>query len=358
MKKKTITILLTAVLGSAVALTGCGSTGTTDSSTGAADSTESAASDSRDSSSTGDASDLFAAMADYQFEFASGAGGWSTELTVDADGSFTGLYHDSEMGETGDGYPDGTVYVCNFSGTFAAPEQVDEYTYKTKIESITSEKEDGTEELADDMRYVYSTPYGLQDAEDIYIYTPGAVIADLPEGYQSWIQFASDGETTLSYYGIYNEKGDAGFYSYDYSEFGHEEESLSDVGTTDIDTYIPAESAIGQELAGIEEKEEAIDQKLEGESLTQTEMNELAEQKFKLWDDELNSIWKRLKDMLTDEEMAELTKTEKAWITEKDKQVEEAGADYKGGSMETMVTNLKAAELTKKQVYELATNLI
>ncbi len=360
MKKRTLTILFTAVLGSTLALTGCGSTDSAGSTAGTTESTESSGSTATESIDVSDAgdSDLFAAMANYQFEYASGAGAWSTELTVEADGTFTGLYHDSDMGDSGDGYPDGTVYVCNFTGKFATPEQVDEYTYKTSIESITSEKEEGTEELADNMRYVYSSPAGLTDAEDIYIYTPGAVIADLPEGYQSWISFASDGETTLSYYGIYNEKGEAGFYSYDYSEFGSEEESLYDAGTTDIDTYIPAESAIGQELAKVEEKAAAIDKKLETENLTQTEMNDLAEQQYKLWDEELNSIWKRLKETMDDEDMARLTEEEKAWIEKKDEEVKAAGADYEGGSLQSMVMSTKAAELTKAQVYELAKNLI
>lgn len=365
MKKILITILLTA-LGSAFILTGCGNKDNTDSTTESTESTETTESTditdstSSESGTSADAEDssIFADMANYQFEYASGAGAWSTDLTVDADGSFTGLYHASEMGDSGDGYPDGTVYVCNFTGKFASPEQVDEHTYKTHIESITSEKEEGTEELANNMRYVYSTPAGLSDAEDIYIYTPGAVIADLPEGYQAWIQFASEGETTLSYYGIYNKKGGAGFYSYDNSEFGHEEKSLSDVGISDVETYIPAESAIGQELAKVEEKATAIDKKLENEDLTQTEMDELAEQQYKLWDEELNSIWKRLKETLDEEDMTRLTQEEKTWISEKDKQVKEAGADYDGGSLQSMVMNLKAAELTKIQVYELARNLI
>ena len=41
--------------------------------------------------------------------FSSGAGGWSTELKVADDGTFTGAYHDSEMELTGENYPNGTV---------------------------------------------------------------------------------------------------------------------------------------------------------------------------------------------------------------------------------------------------------
>ena len=50
-------------------------------------------------------------------EFSSGAGAWGTGLTLAADGSFSGEYHDSDMGDSGDDYPDGTVYLCNFPGS-------------------------------------------------------------------------------------------------------------------------------------------------------------------------------------------------------------------------------------------------
>ena len=46
----------------------------------------------------------FADLAEYQFEFCSGAGGWATDFTIDSDGHFSGEYHDSDMGVTGDGY--------------------------------------------------------------------------------------------------------------------------------------------------------------------------------------------------------------------------------------------------------------
>ena len=61
------------------------------------------------------------------FTFSSGVGGWSNELTIGKDGSFTGNYHDSEMGETGEGYPDGSLYGCAYHGQLTDPEQVDEF---------------------------------------------------------------------------------------------------------------------------------------------------------------------------------------------------------------------------------------
>ena len=52
----------------------------------------------------------------FSFSFSSGVGAWGTDLEVYADGSFKEVYHDSDMGVTGEGYPNGTVYLCGFSG--------------------------------------------------------------------------------------------------------------------------------------------------------------------------------------------------------------------------------------------------
>lgn len=51
----------------------------------------------------------FAFLSHNDFSFSSGAGGWSTDFEIEQDGSFSGSYHDSEFGSTGDGYPGGTM---------------------------------------------------------------------------------------------------------------------------------------------------------------------------------------------------------------------------------------------------------
>ena len=59
-------------------------------------------------SAEGVSMDLFSLIRGQLFEFSSGVGAWSTELTMLEDGTFWGNFHDSEMGETGEGYPNGT----------------------------------------------------------------------------------------------------------------------------------------------------------------------------------------------------------------------------------------------------------
>ena len=150
------------------------------------------------------------------FLFSSGVGAWGTELTIEADGSFSGLFVDSDMGVSGEGYPDGTRYVCAFSGKFSQPEPVDETTWSMEIESMELEHPaDGTEEYADGVRYVYSGPYGLEDAEELLVYSPRTPAADLPEDFLNWLRmpwsWEPDEAGALGCWGIYNAVQGCGF---------------------------------------------------------------------------------------------------------------------------------------------------
>ena len=156
--------------------------------------------------------DLFAALQDELFEFSSGAGAWSTELRVSADGSFTGYYHDSEMGETGDGYPDGTVYTCLFHGQFSDLTQVDDFTWTAAV-TIGLDGGQALEEIEDGIRYVLAPPYGMEKAKAVTFFTPGKPVDQLPENFVAWshLQEIDPDAAELPYYAIWNETDDAGF---------------------------------------------------------------------------------------------------------------------------------------------------
>jgi len=55
--------------------------------------------------------------------------------------------------------------------------------------------------------------------------------------------------------------------------------------------------------------------------------------------------------------MKKLTEEERSWIAEKEKAVHAAGEEAEGGSLQALIVNRKAAELTKIRVYELAKRL-
>lgn len=292
--------------------------------------------DGSEEASVNDTEDVlsFADLNNLQFCFSSGAGGWATMMSVDADGNFRGEYFDGDLGVTGDGYPNGTMYQCDFSGQFTEPVKVNEYTYSMQIRDINYEKEPETQEIKDEMLYCYTEPYGLEGAEDILIYLPGAPLSELPEEYKSWVGYSEyvvseTEETELPFYGLYNEAAQAGFESYDIVD------------------------SLETQLEWAEESAASLEEELQTASLTQTEMNEKAAEIYNLWDSQLNLVWADLKQTRTAQVMEELTGQEREWIQQKEQAVQEAAAEYEGSSMQSMVRDMKAAELTREQVYEL-----
>ena len=150
------------------------------------------------------------------FVFSSGAGGCSTDIVIDEDGSFVGLYHDSDMGIIGEGYPNGTLYICRFSGKFSNPEPTDtENIYSMKLLELNIDNRDkiGTEEIVDDTLYVYTEPYGFDDADEFLVYVPGVSMSEIPEVCRLWT-FLDESifrEVPEGLYIIYNVGGQEAF---------------------------------------------------------------------------------------------------------------------------------------------------
>ncbi len=170
--------------------------------------------------------DLYAMMADWGFEFCSGAGGWSTNLSVNPDGSFEGDYHDTDYGDIGTGYPNGTVYLCSFYGKFGNYEKITDHVYEVMVDELTYDTEPDTEDIEEGQRFIYTDAYGISGTDILTVYLPGTEMEDLPEEYLEWITmthfytYLSDGgyerdlPMDLPFCGIYNEAEDCAFYSY------------------------------------------------------------------------------------------------------------------------------------------------
>lgn len=294
---------------------------------GAANNTESVVDREVDDNQTKGLS--YADLVGVEFDLSSGAGAWATSITIDADGTFEGNYHDSEMGDSGADYPNGTLYESDFTGKFGELEKVDDFTYKTTVVEINYKNEVGTEKIEDCTRYVQAEAYGLADGKDFYFYLKGKKIADLPDGFMPWIQNSineSKDETELSIIGLYNETMELGFCGYSMLEnYDVKYQSL------------------------LEESKE-IDLALEHDDMTQYDYNVTSEYYYEIWDDHLNYLWTILKGKLSEEEMSKLKTEEQAWIKQKDKAMEEAAAEYEGGSMASMVYYNKGVELIKERV--------
>lgn len=155
--------------------------------------------------------------ADYpmEFLFSSGAGAWRTELTLSADGSFYGHFSDSNMGELGKDHPKGTVYVSTFTGRFSAAEKLDIHSYPLTLEELTSARPEGEEWVEDGVRYVSSTPYGLEGGTEFVLYTPTAPVFGLDEDLLSWWpgRFEDTPPKTLNCYALWNVEAGTAFFA-------------------------------------------------------------------------------------------------------------------------------------------------
>lgn len=272
-------------------------------------------------------------VANWQFVFSSGAGAWSTELEIREDGSFSGVYYDADMGDMGEKYPNGTYYYSRFRGYLEEPVKVNEYTYSTKIKEIQLQDKPGTEEIENGTKYVYSEAYGMNDAKKLYIYLPGVPIKDLPEEFIQWAYSSVDKDAIgekLPFFGLYNEEPQLGFSSYELRHYPIDDE---------IDTIL--------------QKAKKLEQKLDG-NLSQNEMNLISYELYELWDNELNSMWKRMKEIVDPDEMKMVLKEQRKWIKEKEQKVKEAEEEIGGGSLLPFVKNQRATEYTRIRVYELA----
>lgn len=158
----------------------------------------------------------FEQLADLEWSFSSGVGGWSTEMRIAADGSFSGNYHDSEMGEAADDYPNGTVYVCAFNGQMTGLERVDARTWRVQIESVTPDEAPGRETIDDGLRFVTAEPYGVAAGDEMLIYLPGTPIEGFTEDMRMWAHLMGedDPDAKLEDWFLYSRKNETGFVGY------------------------------------------------------------------------------------------------------------------------------------------------
>lgn len=122
-----------------------------------------------------------------------------------------------------------------------------------------------------------------------------------------------------------------------------------------IEVVPPSDFDVADALGEAEEAAAALEKKLyEDASLTQADMNTLSYEVYLVWDDMLNDLWKALQESLDKEIMDGLLEEQRAWIAQKEAEVEAAASEMGGGSMAPLVANQRAAELTRARAYELA----
>ena len=157
----------------------------------------------------------FKDLAGLEWSFSSGAGAWSTELYIAEDGSFTGNYHDSEMGEAADDYQNGTVYYSTFSGQMSLTEQADDAAWAVRIDSLTLQDAPGNEYIDEGIRFVATDPYGISEGDEMLLYLPGTPVEALTEDMRIWAHLLGDDiPATLPDWFLYSARNESGFVGY------------------------------------------------------------------------------------------------------------------------------------------------
>lgn len=117
---------------------------------------------------------------------------------------------------------------------------------------------------------------------------------------------------------------------------------------------VTAEKNIYDEyMADIESRSDAMKKSLAEDDLTQFDLNMKSKELYDLWDGALNYLWGELKNATPEDEFADLTEEQLAWIEAKEAAVREAGSPYEGGSIYPLIVNGEASRMTEERVYEL-----
>ena len=165
-------------------------------------------------------SDLFAKVPK-EYIFTSGIGGWGTVININDDGSFSGSYQDHNYGESGDGY-DGTLYVCEFTGKFTDPVQINAFTYAFRLSDLQYQTGPAGESRIESdpsgyrMRIVNSEAYGINGGDVFYLFAKGAPVTRLPKEFMEWMYLPlvyRQSDIYLKGFGLYNQEQHCGFYS-------------------------------------------------------------------------------------------------------------------------------------------------
>ena len=142
------------------------------------------------------------------FYYASGAGAWGSEITINPDWTFYGSFHDTDAGA--EGGPQRKQ--CDYTGRFVDIKHVDEYSWSLRIESITPDRPIGETWMEGDVRCTVASPYGITENTTYMIYVPGADNDILPSTYVGAL-FRPEGP--LIQYSLYNPEGEAIFWGFE-----------------------------------------------------------------------------------------------------------------------------------------------
>ena len=267
-----------------------------------------------------------------QFYFSSGAGAWGEEFTMERDGYFTGKFHDSNMGENGEEYPNGTVYSCVYSGHFTDIAKAGEYIYEVKLKDISYKKEPGEEEILDGVKNVYTESYFMNVNDTFRIYLPGMPIDEMSDELYWWVKDYNQSESELTMIILVNES--------------------NQLAAASASRPAPSEDA-KRTYVTYKESFDYWEGKLTNEAQTTLDMVMYSGKMYEVSDECLNYLWNLIRYNVSEDRYEELLKEQRAWITEKEAKGNEAADAYEGGSLAKVDVNIILAQLTIERCVKL-----
>ena len=293
--------------------------------------TNKAENDTTETTKANDSTFTFEDLAKYSYSFTSGAGGWEDDFDIEKDGSFHGSYHDSDMGDTGDDYPDGIRYYCEYEGHFENIQKVDDYTYKMHLKDIKILNDD-QEYIADGVKYIPLTPYALNNADMVEIYLPGKPVSEIDEEVQHWIFIETqDQQDTLENLALVNVNENQGITSYERMSPKEDAESNYKTYKESYDYYAD----------------------LLSEAATTADMVEATSNQIRVSDECLNYIWRIIKYNTDEDTFNKALEEQRQWLKDRDASAERATAEHLGGSQATVDYNDIYATMTMERCKEL-----
>ena len=127
-------------------------------------------------------------LSQIQGEYYQHGGDWTTWLTVNADGTFSGEY----SAHTNPG-PKAHYDVGAFHGSFADLKQIDELTWTVRVESVTVDGEVGREWEDKEATYTQvADPGAPVEGTELTVYLPGTDSSQIPEEFFMWIRSSAE----------------------------------------------------------------------------------------------------------------------------------------------------------------------
>lgn len=146
---------------------------------------------------------IFQQIAGRDFWFTSGAGGWRTVMTINEDGTFSGKFTDSDMGDSGTDYPKGSMKISEFTGRLDNVQKASATAYTMTVSQLDYDPANVTT-IVDGVREITAEPYGIGLNDAITIYLPGQDVDRNDATYRMWLGTGGPyGDTTAF---IQNEK--------------------------------------------------------------------------------------------------------------------------------------------------------